>query len=67
MFIFAALILMLCVMNVNTQKLLWLIEAHRADNGKDYYIVRTAVMDIRFSSIDSVLDFINHNSFVFIK
>lgn len=54
-------------MNVNTQKLLWLIEAHRADNGKDYYMVRTAVMDIRFSSIDSVLDFINHNSFVFIK
>lgn len=54
-------------MNVNTNKLLWLIEAHKTDKGDTYYMVRTQVLDIRFSSIDSVLDFINHNSFVFIK
>lgn len=62
-------------MNVNTNKLLWLIEAYKTDKGDIYYMVRaqvlrysgTQVLDIRFSSIDSVLDFINHNSFVFIK
>lgn len=55
------------MIKVNTNQLKFVLESHNTTSGTPYFLVTCNGGTFRFTKLDSVLDFINHNDFGYVS